>query len=71
MFAVARNLLYETVRKNAKQVPLDPEATSFVDVSPTPISIVHHRREHRLMHEALRHIPVDAHSPSNSTTGRA
>ncbi len=58
LFAIARNELLAFYRRRRSDA-LDPAASSVADLSPSPSTMLARRREHRLLLEALRAIPVD------------
>lgn len=60
LFAVAYNVLCRHLRQAYRRHhDIDLEATSIMDLSPSPSSIIVRRREQRLLLEGLRAIPVD------------
>ena len=60
MFAIAYNVLTGYLRERYRSDrAIDLSEISVCDVAPGPSSVVAHRREHRLLIEALRNIPVD------------
>src|SRR5262245_39962524 len=60
MFAIAYNVLSGHLRERYRgDRAIDLSEISMCDLSPGPSSLVAQRREHRLLSEALRNIPVD------------
>lgn len=60
IIGIAYNVLKAHLRERYRQgEPLDAEHLSVRDVGPGPSTLVARRREHRLLLEALRSIPVD------------
>ena len=60
MFAIAYNVLTGYLRERYRSDrAIDLSEVSVCDVAPGPSSVVAQRREHRLLIEALRNIPVD------------
>ena len=60
LFAVARNKLFDLLRKRGRA----PRGASLAectleDVGPTPTSLLARQQQHRLLLQALRHLPVD------------
>ncbi len=61
LFATARNVLALHLRgKYRSGEAIDLDKVSIRDLSPGPSSMVARRREHRLLLESLRSIPIDA-----------
>lgn len=59
LFAVARNLLYEHLRKSARMA-VDPALTSISDLSPNASTLMRRADDQRLMLECLTRIPLDS-----------
>ena len=59
VLGVARNVLREHLRKLAKGRDVDPEVESMASLAPGPTSVIGNRREHRLLLEGLRRLPVE------------
>ena len=60
LFGIARNLLRGRFRKQrVRGDEVDPQAHSLADLGPGASTIVGKRREHRVLAEAMRHIPID------------
>jgi RNA polymerase sigma-70 factor (ECF subfamily) len=60
MFGIAYNVLTAHLRERYRgDRAIDLEAISLCDVAPGPSSLVAQQREHRLLIEALRNIPVE------------
>lgn len=59
LLAIARNQLYARYRHQRRDAVLDFSVTSLVDCGPSPASVIVKHREHRLLLEALRSIPLD------------
>jgi RNA polymerase sigma-70 factor (ECF subfamily) len=60
MFAIAYNVLTGYLRERYRgDREIDLSEVSVCDVAPGPSSLIAQRREHRLLIEALRSIPVD------------
>lgn len=57
LFAIARHELMAHWRKASRAA--DPATTSVRDLAPSPSAILIERREHRVLLEALRSIPLD------------
>lgn len=60
MFAIARNHLRSHVRELARAREVDPEVSSMAALDPGPSTIAGQRREHRLLLEGLRHLPIES-----------
>lgn len=58
LLAIARNVLREHLRALARGRQVDPEVDSMAALAPGPSSVIGAREEHRLLLEALRHLPV-------------
>jgi RNA polymerase sigma-70 factor (ECF subfamily) len=58
VLGVARNVLREHVRKLAKGREFDPEVESMADLAPGPTTVLGSCREHRLLLEGLRRLPL-------------
>ncbi len=59
LFGIAHNLLCDHFRSRQRgQQPIDFEALSAVDLGVGPLTILGQRREHRLLLQALRRIPL-------------
>jgi RNA polymerase sigma-70 factor (ECF subfamily) len=60
LVGIAKNVLHGHLRERYRDAdPLDLEQVSVRDLQPGPGTLVGRRREHRLLLEALRNIPVD------------
>lgn len=60
LFGIARNVLLEYYRrKHRTHSTLDIAASTLEALDPTPSSVLGHRREARLLLQALRRIPVE------------
>jgi RNA polymerase sigma factor (sigma-70 family) len=60
LFATARHVLWQHLRKQrVRGVALDPERSSLHELGPSPSTLAARRAEHRLLLEALRHLPVE------------
>ncbi len=59
VFGIARLVLLEHYRAVARARELDFGVTSVHDLDPTPSQVVAEREEQRLLHEALRRIPIE------------
>jgi RNA polymerase sigma-70 factor, ECF subfamily len=60
LVGIAKNVLHAHLRERYRAAePLDLEQVSVCDLHPGPGTLVGRRREHRLLLEALRNIPVD------------
>ena len=59
LFGVARNVLHTHLRKKYSGVGGDLSTTSVIDMGTSPSAHVARRREHRLLLEALRSLPLD------------
>ena len=59
LFAIARNELYGFWRQRKKRGDLDFSVSSLEDLGPTPSRMVAKRREHVLLLEAIKTIPLD------------
>ena len=60
LFGIAYNVLKAHLRTRYRgPTPLDTSETSVYDVAPGPITLIVRRREHRLLLEALRSIPIE------------
>lgn len=60
VFGVAHNLLREYFRRQRRDEALDFSEASVVDAGAGPSTMLGKRREHRLLLEALRRIPIDS-----------
>ncbi|NVB41952.1 sigma-70 family RNA polymerase sigma factor [Pseudenhygromyxa sp. WMMC2535] len=58
VLGVARNILREHLRKLARGREVDPEVESMAALAPGPTTVVGRCREHRLLLEGLRRLPV-------------
>lgn len=58
LFGIARNILRKHIRTLANGAEVDAEQVSMIDLSPGPVTIATDKHEHRLLLEALRHIPI-------------
>src|SRR6185436_2022315 len=60
VYGIAYHVLMEHLRWRYRgDQPLDASQTSMLALDPSPATLVAQRREHRLLLEALRSIPVD------------
>jgi RNA polymerase sigma-70 factor (ECF subfamily) len=59
LFAIARNQLLAAFRARRRGGELDPSVTSLCDLGPSPPSALSDRREHKLLIDALRSMPLD------------
>jgi RNA polymerase sigma factor (sigma-70 family) len=59
LFGIAHNILRKHLRKLSRSPGFDPGVTSAADIDPGPSTIMAKKREHRLLLEGLRHIPMD------------
>jgi RNA polymerase sigma factor (sigma-70 family) len=60
VFGIARHVLYAQLRaKHRAGAELDLESSSLREIGPTPSEIVAHKKEQRILLEALRHLPVE------------
>lgn len=60
LFGIARNVLFDHLRaRHRAAVPFDPEASSLDDVGPRPSEHIAAKREHRLLLDALRRLPIE------------
>ncbi len=60
LFSVARNILCRYLRSRYRGGDvIDLQEQSVADLAPGPITLIARRREHRLLLEALRKIPLD------------
>ncbi len=60
LFTVARHELYAALRRGGRdQARFDPLVQSVHDQAPSPSTLVAQHREHRLLLDALRRIPVE------------
>ncbi|HEY6176495.1 MAG TPA: sigma-70 family RNA polymerase sigma factor [Kofleriaceae bacterium] len=60
LFGIAYNVLKEHLRARYRGgTPLDMSQASVYDLAPGPVTLVVRRREHRLLLEALRTIPIE------------
>ena len=59
LFAVARNELYDHLRRIRPTEPFDSQVLSAADVTPAPDHALAHKHEQKLLLEALRAIPLD------------
>ena len=58
LFGVAWNVMRGHLRKLARDRKVDPASESMVNLDPGPSTLAARRREHRLLHEALRRLPT-------------
>jgi RNA polymerase sigma factor (sigma-70 family) len=60
LFGIARNLLFDHLRKRHRgPVPLDLDSSCLHELGPTPSQQVAQKREEQLLLAALRRLPVD------------
>lgn len=59
VLGVARNVLREHLRKLARGRAIDPEVESMAALAPGPTTVIGRKREHRLLLEGLRRLPVE------------
>ncbi|MEM7156604.1 MAG: sigma-70 family RNA polymerase sigma factor [Myxococcota bacterium] len=62
LFAIARNVLFEKIRARAREARMlepDPEVASIRDLDPGVSTAAWHRREQRIMVEALQTLPLE------------
>jgi RNA polymerase sigma-70 factor, ECF subfamily len=59
LFATARFVLYEHVRKRNRGEALDAEQQSFADLGPGPSTAYAKHREQQILLQALRMLPID------------
>jgi RNA polymerase sigma factor (sigma-70 family) len=59
VLGVARNVLREHLRSLARDRQVDFEVDSMAALDPGPSTVVGRRREHRLLLEALRRLPIE------------
>lgn len=60
LFGIARNVLFNHFRAQRRAGPLDLDEVSLHDLDPRPSTILVARREHQILLECLRRIPVAA-----------
>lgn len=58
IFGIARNVLREHLRKLKRHRQIESETCSVVELAPGPSTIAARRREHKLVIEGLRRLPV-------------
>jgi RNA polymerase sigma factor (sigma-70 family) len=58
LFGIARNVLREHLRKLARDRMIDYDVESMAKLEPGPSTIAAQRREHHMLTEALRRLPV-------------
>jgi RNA polymerase sigma-70 factor (ECF subfamily) len=59
LFGIARHQLYAAFRERYRAAEVDPSVSSIADLGPSPASAIGDRREHKLLLDALRSIPLD------------
>jgi RNA polymerase sigma factor (sigma-70 family) len=59
LLAIARYKLLDALGRSAKNRAVDHEADSIADLAPGPSTVMARKREHRLLLEGLRRIPVE------------
>lgn len=59
LFAIARNELYDDIRRRVRDREIDPGVSSLCDLGPSPSSIVAHNAEQQLLARALPRIPLE------------
>ena len=59
LLGIARNVLREHLRALARNREVDPEIECMADLAPGPSTVAGRTREHRLLLEALRRLPVE------------
>ena len=59
VLGVARNVLREHLRKLVRGRAIDPEVETMADLAPGPSTVVGRTREHRLLLEGLRRLPIE------------
>ena len=61
LFSIARNVFLNHLRARRRGgTPLDVDEVSLHDLDPRPSSVITERREHQILLESMRRIPVDA-----------
>ncbi|PRQ08384.1 RNA polymerase sigma factor [Enhygromyxa salina] len=58
LYGIAHNVLRAYIRSSIKARQIDEGASSMAALDPGPTSIIARRREHRLLLQALRRIPI-------------
>ena len=59
ILGVCRNVLREHLRSLSRKREIDPEVDSMAELAPGPTTMVGRSREHRLLLEGLRRLPVE------------
>ena len=59
LFAIARNQLLVHLAQRRGVGRVDPDRDSVADSAPSPSSVVRQRREHAIVLDALRRLPID------------
>lgn len=60
LFGIAHNVLRNYLKKKRRRGrELDPEVDAIATLGPSPVTVVSTRREHRLLLEALRAVPIE------------
>jgi RNA polymerase sigma-70 factor (ECF subfamily) len=58
LLGIAQNVFHEHLRKLARDRKIDPDVESMAMLDPRPSSIVGDRRDHRMLADALRRLPI-------------
>ncbi len=59
LFRIARNRLYDELRRRGRLRSFDPASRSLADLGMSPSSVAAHNQEARLLERALRTLPLD------------
>ena len=59
ILGICRNVLREHLRSLARNRVVDPEVESMAELAPGPTTMVGRTREHRLLLEGLRRLPIE------------
>lgn len=58
LFGIARHVFHERLRELARERKIDPAIETMAALDPRPSTVAARRREHRMLREALRRLPI-------------
>ena len=59
VFGIARHVLFAALRAKHRAAAIDVEVSRLVDLEPSPSRLVAHKREMRVLLDALRRLPIE------------